>query len=108
MTQDDFDAPAMTPAGQDTYGRFMRIRVMDQWFHEQDVREAVGRPGHLDGLAPEATLAEVAAVARLRGRQEGRACPKGSSVRFVLTGPVSGAVDVEVGDRARVVDGSSR
>jgi hypothetical protein len=30
--------------------------------------------------------------------------PAGSGVRFVLTGPVAAAVDVEVGDRARVVD----
>lgn len=103
MTQDDFDAPAMTPAGQDTYGRFMRIRVMDTWIHEQDVREAVGRPGHLEGRAPRATLAEVRlSLGYAVGKKAG--APQGSSVRFVLTGPVSGRLDVVVAERAQVVD----
>ena len=106
MTQDDFDAPAMTPAGQDTYGRFMRIRVMDQWIHEQDVREAVGRPGHLDGRAPRLTLTEVRlSLGYAVGKKAG--APKGSSVRFVLTGPISTRVDVVVSDRAQVVTAAS-
>lgn len=103
MTQDDFDAPTMTPAGQDTYGRFMRIRVMDTWIHEQDVREAVRRPGHLEGRAPRATLAEMRlSLGYAVGKRAG--APRGSSVRFVLTGPVSGRFDVVVEERAQVVD----
>jgi uncharacterized protein (TIGR03083 family) len=103
MTQDDFDAPAMTPAGQDTYGRFMRIRVMDQWIHEQDVRIAAGRPGHLEGRAPRSALAEVRmSLGYAVGKKAG--APKGSSVRFVLTGPINSRLDVVVDDRAQVVD----
>jgi uncharacterized protein (TIGR03083 family) len=34
MDQAAFDQVASTPAGPDTYGRYMRIRVMDMWFHE--------------------------------------------------------------------------
>src|SRR5215470_2510170 len=30
-----------TPAGPDSYGRFMRVRVFDCWMHEHDIREAV-------------------------------------------------------------------
>jgi uncharacterized protein (TIGR03083 family) len=41
MDQEDFDAESFTPAGPDSYGRFMRIRVMDMWMHEQDIREAI-------------------------------------------------------------------
>ena len=41
----------MTPAGPDTYGRFMRVRIFDCWMHEQDIRRAVGRPGHVEGPA---------------------------------------------------------
>jgi uncharacterized protein (TIGR03083 family) len=104
MDQAAFAAASSTPAGPDTYGRFMRIRVMDIWFHEQDVREATGRPGHLEGLAPAAALDEVAAViGYVVGKRAG--APAGSSVRFELTGPLSGRIDVEVTDRARVVDG---
>jgi uncharacterized protein (TIGR03083 family) len=103
MDQTAFDEESFTPAGPDTYGRFMRIRVMDIWFHEQDIREAVGRPGHLDGLAPAAMLDEVAAVIGfVVGKKAG--VPAGNSVRFELTGPLSRRIDVEVTDRARVVD----
>jgi uncharacterized protein (TIGR03083 family) len=102
MDQDAFDAESFTPAGPDSYGRFMRIRVMDTWFHEQDVREAAGRPGHLEGPAPAAALDEVrAALGYVVGKKA--AAPAGSTVRFELTGPLAGCIDVEVTDRARVV-----
>ena len=61
-----------TPAGQDTYGRFMRIRVFDQWMHEQDIRDAVGRPGGEDGPAAEAGARRDGGGDGLRRRQEGR------------------------------------
>lgn len=103
MDQAAFDTESFTPAGPDTYGRFMRIRVMDIWFHEQDVRQAVGRPGHLEGAAPTTTLDEVAAtLGYVVGKKAG--APAGSSVRFELTAPIARRIDVEVGDRARVVD----
>jgi hypothetical protein len=76
---------------------------MDQWFHEQDVREAVGRPGHLDGLAPEVVLDELtAAIGYVIGRKA--EVPEGTSVRIDLKGPMSHRWDVVVTDRARVVD----
>jgi uncharacterized protein (TIGR03083 family) len=81
----------------------MRIRVMDIWFHEQDIREAVGRPGHLEGMAPAVVLDEVsAAIGYVVGKRA--AAPAGSSVRFELTGPMARRIDVEVTDRARTVD----
>ncbi|HEY8545676.1 MAG TPA: maleylpyruvate isomerase family mycothiol-dependent enzyme [Acidimicrobiales bacterium] len=103
MDQAAFDALTWTPAGEDTYGRYMRIRVMDQWFHEQDVREAIGRPGHLDGLAPQVVLDEItAAIGYLVGKKA--ALPPGSTARIDLKGPMSHRWDVEVTDIARVVD----
>ncbi|HYZ98338.1 MAG TPA: maleylpyruvate isomerase family mycothiol-dependent enzyme [Acidimicrobiales bacterium] len=103
MDDADFLAESFTPAGPDTYGRFMRTRVMDQWMHEQDVREAAGRPGHLVGLAPELALDEVtAALGYVVGKKA--ALPAGSSVRFELTGDLARRIDVKVGDRARVVE----
>jgi uncharacterized protein (TIGR03083 family) len=106
MDQAVFDAESFTPAGPDSYGRFMRIRVMDMWMHEQDVREAVGRPGHEDGIAPRMALDEMAAaLGFVVGKRAG--APAGSSVRFELTGPLARRVDVEVGDRARVVESIS-
>jgi uncharacterized protein (TIGR03083 family) len=102
MDQSAFDEDSFTPAGTDTYGRFMRIRVMDIWFHDQDIREAIGRPGHVEGLAPAVTLDEVAAaLGYVVGKRA--AVPAGSSVRFELTGSMARRIDVEVTDRARVV-----
>jgi uncharacterized protein (TIGR03083 family) len=102
MDQAAFDAPSWTPAGEDTYGRFMQIRVFDQWYHEQDIREATGHRGHLDGLAPEVALDEVTlALGFVVGKKA--AAPAGSSVRFQLTGSPTRRIDVEVTDRARVV-----
>ena len=103
MDQKAFDQPTWTPGGEDSYGRLMRIRVMDQWFHEQDVREAVGRPGHLEGIAPEVSLDEIAAsLGYVVGKKAG--APAGTSVRFDLKGPLSDTLDLRVTDRARVVD----
>jgi uncharacterized protein (TIGR03083 family) len=102
MDRADFDAEAMTPAGPDTYGRFMRIRIMDMWMHEQDIREALGRPGHLTGGAPEQSVAEVsAALGYVVGKRV--APPPGTTVRFELTGDLAGRIDLEVTDRARLV-----
>jgi uncharacterized protein (TIGR03083 family) len=103
MDQAAFDEDSFTPAGPDTYGRFMRIRVMDIWFHDQDIREAVGRPGHVEGPAPAAALDEIAhVIGYVVGKRAG--APAGSSVRFELTAPLARRIDVEVSDRARVVD----
>lgn len=103
MDQAAFEEDSFTPAGPDTYGRFMRIRVMDMWFHEQDIREAVGRPGHLEGKAPAAVLDEVTGIlGYVVGKKA--AAPAGSSVRFVLTGPLAATADIEVSERARLVD----
>jgi uncharacterized protein (TIGR03083 family) len=104
MDRSEFDREAMTPAGPDSYGRFMRIRIMDMWMHEQDIREALGRPGHVSGRAPEQSLAEVsAALGYVVGKRV--APPAGTTVRFELTGDPAGSIDLEVTDRARVVGG---
>ena len=103
MGQERFDEDSFTPAGPDTYGRFMQIRVMDCWMHEQDIREATGRPGHREGPAVDVALDEVVtALGYVVGKRAG--VPKGSSVRFELTGGSARTVDVVVEDRARVVD----
>ncbi len=104
MTEEDFAAPSWTPVGQADYRRFMQIRVFDCWVHEQDVRDAVGRPGHETGPVAEQSIDEIARAAGfIVGKKAG--APAGSSVRFQLTGPLPRRVDVEVGERARVVEG---
>ena len=104
MGIDEWNAESFTPAGKDTYGRFMQIRVFDCWLHEQDIRDAVGWPGHETGLAVEVVLDEMAtALGFVVGKKAG--ATSGQSVTFALTdgGAVVRELHVEVGDRAAVV-----
>jgi uncharacterized protein (TIGR03083 family) len=56
MTDEELEAETPSPIGRVPYARFMDVRVMDCWVHEQDIRRAVGRPGGLDGPAARAAL----------------------------------------------------
>jgi uncharacterized protein (TIGR03083 family) len=96
----------MTPAGPDSYGRFMRVRIFDCWMHEHDIRDAIGRPAadaELSGPASRLALDEVAAsmgfvVGKLGG------APDGSRVAIELTGPLQRTINVTVDGRGRVVE----
>ncbi len=98
MTQADFDAGSWTPAGNDTYGRFMRIRTMDCWMHEQDIRGAVDRPGHREGPVVEVVLDEFAFAVGFAVAKLGRA-PEGARVLIALTGPAARSWRVQVVER---------
>jgi uncharacterized protein (TIGR03083 family) len=90
-----FDEAGPSPVGRVPYREFMRVRVMDCWVHEQDIRVATGRPGHRDG--PAATLALdrlTAAMPFVVGKKVG--APDGASVRFELAGSSPLRLDVEV------------
>jgi uncharacterized protein (TIGR03083 family) len=104
MSDDEWNAESFTPAGKDTYGRFMQIRVFDCWLHEQDIRDALGRPGHETGLAVDVVLDEMAtALGFVVGKKAGAVA--GQSVTFALTdgAQVVRELYVEVAERARVV-----
>jgi uncharacterized protein (TIGR03083 family) len=103
MDEDNFSEPSWTPVGQADYRRFMQIRVFDCWVHEQDVRTAIDRPGHVTGPVAEQAVDEVGrALGYIVGKKA--AAPAGSSVAFELTGPVSRSLYVVVDGRARLVD----
>ncbi|MBP2325411.1 uncharacterized protein (TIGR03083 family) [Kibdelosporangium banguiense] len=103
MSEEDFHAPSWTPAGQDTYARFMRIRLFDCWMHEQDIRDAVGIPGNETGPSAETSLDEISvALGYIVGKRA--AAPNGSSVTFTLNGPTERTIHVAVEGRAKVID----
>ncbi len=103
MDDEAWNAETFTPAGRETYGRFMRLRVFDCWMHEQDIRDAVDQPGHEDGPAVEHCLAEMSsALGYVVGKLA--QAPTGARVTYSLTGPAARQIHVEVGDRAAVVD----
>lgn len=100
MTEQDFDAPSWTPAGEGTYGLFMSIRVFDNWMHEQDIRDAVGLPGTEDGPAAKLSVDQIStALGFIVGKKA--AAPDGSSVTFELG---ARSLHVIVDGRASVVD----
>lgn len=103
MGPEDFDRIGFTPEGEGPYRAFMEIRLFDCWEHEQDIRRAVGRHGHLDGPIAAAAIAKVASSA---GYVVGKkaAAPEGSTVVFEVHGPVEMTVPVLVEGRARVLD----
>ncbi|MEM8618761.1 MAG: maleylpyruvate isomerase family mycothiol-dependent enzyme [Actinomycetota bacterium] len=104
MSQREWDAESFTPAGKATYGRFMQIRVYDCWYHEQDIRDALGRPGNGSGLPVEVTLDELTtAMGFVVGKKAGAA--DGQSVTFALTDDdvVVREIHVLVDGRAGVV-----
>jgi uncharacterized protein (TIGR03083 family) len=106
MSDDDWNAETQTPAGQDSYGRFMRIRVFDCWMHEQDIRMALQRPSsdaELDGPASQLSLDEIASTMGFVVGKLAQA-PDGSRVQFDLTGPLSRSIRVSVDGRARLVE----
>ncbi|WP_232376222.1 maleylpyruvate isomerase family mycothiol-dependent enzyme [Amycolatopsis aidingensis] len=103
MSQEDFDAPSWTPAGPGTYASLMRIRVFDSWMHEQDIRFAVGRPGHEGGDCAELAFDQIErGLGFVIGKKA--AAPQGATVTLSLTGPVRRDVHVRVDERAAVVD----
>src|SRR5258705_11509855 len=50
MSDDDWNQITATPAGPDTYGRFMRVRDFDCWMHLHDIRDAIAHPDADAGL----------------------------------------------------------
>jgi uncharacterized protein (TIGR03083 family) len=106
MGDDDWNQITATPAGPDTYGRFMRVRDFDCWMHLHDIRDALDQPAaHADLGGPSSRLAldEMAAsmgfvVGKLGG------APDGSRVAIELTGPLQRNIYVDVAGRGQVVE----
>ncbi len=98
MGDNDWNDITATPAGPDTYGRFMRVRVFDCWMHQHDIRDALQEPAgdaRVAGPSSRMALDEMAAsmgfvVGKLGG------APDGSRVAIELTGPLRRTIYVHV------------
>lgn len=83
------------PFGPDRAATVLRFRAIDVWVHEQDIRQALRRPGNLD--SPAATLfvrALFDALPRIVARDAG--VGTGQIVIFDVTGPVLARTGVRV------------
>jgi len=70
-----------------TFGHLLRMRVIDTWVHEQDIRNALDRPGNLDTPAAAVfTEAVLRALPRVISRVAG--VGTGHAVVVDVTGPV--------------------
>ncbi|RUP06098.1 MAG: maleylpyruvate isomerase family mycothiol-dependent enzyme [Mycobacterium sp.] len=106
MSEDAWNAVSFTPAGPDSYGRFMRIRVFDCWMHEQDIRIGLQRPSSDEDLQGPALRLSLDEVETSMGFVVGKLAkaPEGSRVLFDLTGPAAREIRVSVDGRAQLVD----
>jgi uncharacterized protein (TIGR03083 family) len=106
MTTEQWDAEGFTPEGPGPYRQFMAIRVFDCWYHDQDIREAIGRPGFVDGAVADLCVDRIVkkALGYIVGKKAG--APPGSSVAFVIEGTpeVVAAIAVPPEGRAALLD----
>ena len=104
MSAGDFSEPTQTPVGPGTVRDFMVIRIFDCWVHEQDIRRAVGRPGHLDGpVVVHSMNRMVRAMPFVVGKKA--AASEGSTIVFEITGPAGRTVAISVQNgRANFLD----
>jgi len=106
VPEDEWNTRTQTPAGPDSYGRFMRIRAFDCWMHEQDIRAALDRApsaAQLSTADARVSLDEMAASMSFVVGKKGQA-PDGSRVLLELTGPLSREIRVAVDGRAALVE----
>ncbi|CCH79990.1 conserved hypothetical protein [Nostocoides japonicum T1-X7] len=92
LTADSVIDGPFGPAPADTV---LALRMVDIWTHEQDVREAIGRPGDLDTAAASVTMERLElGMPKVVARSAGVA--PGNTVIIDVTGPVVGRIGVRV------------
>ena len=107
MTDADFAAETDNPLGRGPYTDLLRIRIYDAWVHEQDIRRALGIPGHLDGpVARHAYGRTEMAMPFVVGRKVKPA--DGATVVFDITGATGGTIALNMdGGRAHRLDAAA-
>lgn len=108
LSAEEWDREGFTPEGPGPYRKFMEIRVFDCWFHDQDIREALGRPGFLEGPVADLSVGRIPAggLGFVVGKKA--AAPPGTTVVFVIEGaaPITATVEVPPEGRARLLEGA--
>ena len=102
MSDDDWNKEGFTPEGPGPYRNFMRIRVFDCWFHDQDIREALGKTGYFEGDAADLSINHIKnkGLGYVVGKKAG--APPNTTVTFDVAGePPIGATVVGAARRAR-------
>lgn len=99
MTTADLEQTVETPVGPGAAADLLTMRVMDCWSHEQDIRRALGLPGHGGGPVVDESLDYFARfLPYVVGKRAGAA--DGSVVDFVIGGGRT--------ERISVIDGRAK
>ena len=103
LPAEEWDREGFTPEGPGPYRLFMAIRVFDCWYHDQDMREALGRPGYLDGPVADMSVARIPpkGLPYVVGKKAG--APAGSTVVFDVAGAPPTIAPVHVPPEGRAV-----
>ena len=103
LSAEDWDREGFTPEGPGPYRVFMEIRVFDCWYHDQDIREAISRPGFLEGAVADLSLERIPtkALGYVVGKKAG--APAGSSVVFIVQGSPEMVAAISVPPEGRAV-----
>lgn len=80
-----WSADMPTPFGPMPARDMIGIRVMDFFYHDQDIRRAVGRPGGLDGDVARAAHHRLSSMGMPRIIVKSAGAPDGTTVAFDLT-----------------------
>jgi len=102
LSDADLAIEITTPAGPGTVASMLTLRVMDTWSHEQDIRRAVSRPGHLEGPAVDEAIGYFCGLLPYVVAKRA-AAPEGTSAVFRIGDRAPVAVVVS-GGRGRLAD----
>lgn len=103
MSDEDWETASFAPVSEFSYEDVMHIRVYDCWIHEQDIRDAVDRPGHEAGLAVDVTLDVIAANLGPAVSPEFLGSHKTVTLALTSEGETARTLHLHLGDSARVV-----
>ena len=104
QSDDDFAAEMQTPVGPAPMSEFISIRIMDAWVHEQDIRRALGQPGHYHSPAAAHALNRLIRAMPFVAARRAQA-PDGATVVMDISGPAGRAIAMGIeGGRGRELD----
>ena len=106
LSKEEWDKEGFTPEGPGPYRLFMEIRVFDCWYHDQDIREAIDRPGYLEGAVADLSLMRIPpkALGYVVGKKAG--APPNTVTVFEIHGlpQITAAISVPPEGRAVLLD----